>query len=157
MKFQSKFISIHSRKSIWKCRLRNGVHLSRPQCVKSRCSLSQQDFKSSSANLLWQRRNRAIIPGLFLAFWWVVWWICWIDILVPEQNKLIDAGYMLKRIVLKEIYCIWFWFISNLYPKTNWMMIQRWLTEQVMRYWQQWWHSLLTHISATRPHWIFKI
>ena len=24
----------HSRKGIWKCRLRNGVHLSRPQCVK---------------------------------------------------------------------------------------------------------------------------
>ena len=33
MKFQSEFKHFHSRKCIWKCRLRNGVHLSRPQCV----------------------------------------------------------------------------------------------------------------------------
>ena len=33
MKFQSKFIYFHSRKCIWKCRRRNGVHLFRPQCV----------------------------------------------------------------------------------------------------------------------------
>ena len=31
MKFSSEFKHFHSRKCIWKCRLRNGVHLSRPQ------------------------------------------------------------------------------------------------------------------------------
>ena len=35
MKFQSEFKHFHSRKCTWKCRLRNGVHLSRPQCVKT--------------------------------------------------------------------------------------------------------------------------
>ena len=34
MKFESEFKHFHSRKCIWKCRLRNGVHLSRPQYVK---------------------------------------------------------------------------------------------------------------------------
>ena len=34
MKSQSKSIYFHSRKCIWKCRLENGGHLSRPQCVK---------------------------------------------------------------------------------------------------------------------------
>ena len=34
MKFKSEFKHFHSRKCIWKCCLRNGVHLSRPQCVK---------------------------------------------------------------------------------------------------------------------------
>ena len=34
MKFQSEFKHFYSRKCIWKCRLRNGVHLSRPQYVK---------------------------------------------------------------------------------------------------------------------------
>ena len=33
--FSSEFKHFHSRKCIWKCRLRNGVHLSRPQCVKA--------------------------------------------------------------------------------------------------------------------------
>ena len=34
VKFWSEFKHFHSRKCIWKCRLRNGVHLSRPQWVK---------------------------------------------------------------------------------------------------------------------------
>ena len=38
MKFQSKFIYFQSRKSIRKCHLENGGHLSRPQCVKWRGS-----------------------------------------------------------------------------------------------------------------------
>ena len=36
VKFQSQFKHFHSRKCIWKCCLRNGVHLSRPQYVKDR-------------------------------------------------------------------------------------------------------------------------
>ena len=31
----SEIRAFHSRKCIWKCRLRNGVYLSRPQCVKT--------------------------------------------------------------------------------------------------------------------------
>ena len=35
VKISSEFKNFHSRKCIWKCRLRNGVHLSRPQWVNS--------------------------------------------------------------------------------------------------------------------------
>ena len=42
MKSSAKFIHFHSRKCIWKCRLENGGHLSRPQCVK----------------LIWQQTSR---------------------------------------------------------------------------------------------------
>ena len=36
MKFESELKYFHSRKCAWKGRLRNGSHLSRPQCVKQR-------------------------------------------------------------------------------------------------------------------------
>ena len=35
MKIQSEFTHFHSRKCTSKCRLRNGVHLFWPQCVKT--------------------------------------------------------------------------------------------------------------------------
>ena len=46
MKFQSKCKHFHSRKCIWKCRLRNGGNSSRPQWVKARLRKSLRGIHS---------------------------------------------------------------------------------------------------------------
>ena len=75
MKFQSQFKHFHSRKCIWRCRLRNGVHLSRPQCVNW-CpfellfrSQSVHDFR----NIVWkikltydEHQGIAFLPAIWL-------------------------------------------------------------------------------------------
>ena len=53
-----KFKHFHSRKSIWKCRLRSGVHLSRPQCVNN---ILKNRVSIGSDNGLWPVQRQAII------------------------------------------------------------------------------------------------
>ena len=50
----------HSRKSIWKCRLRDGVHLSRPQCVK-RDTIQHVCLSASTATGCWKQSS--LWPG----------------------------------------------------------------------------------------------
>ena len=65
----------HSRKCIWKCRLRNGVHLSGSQCVK----MTPQRIAKSQPITQFSRPKRAITilfhngTLCFECFWYKIW------------------------------------------------------------------------------------
>ena len=57
VQFSSEFKHFHWRKFIWKCRLRNGAHLSLPQCVKgpSRDLCGQGKYKNVSSPTVYRK------------------------------------------------------------------------------------------------------
>ena len=67
MKFQSKFIHLYSRKSVWNCRLENGGHFVSPYTIVAvpLCTLFETQYNDNVSGTTWQNWNKKYGPMIF--------------------------------------------------------------------------------------------
>ena len=89
-------IHFHSRKSIWKCHLENGGHLSRPQCVKPSVYIGSGNrwcgcyFKWVISKLIWRIHivNISCEIATKLNSTKTHWWL----VIISSGNGLLQSG-----------------------------------------------------------------